>query len=117
VGKSRGRHAAPREKGFARVVGWVAGGAGALLVVGILVSIATPWASSGSAPDPTPSAVTALFDLKGFAEGPAKPVAPVQVVAPKTVLDPDAVADPYGAPKALVTPAEPTAPVTPAPGG
>jgi hypothetical protein len=96
VGRSRGRHAAPRS-GFSRVVGFVAGGAGLLVLAGILVSVAVPWASSGSSPHPTPSAAaeTSIFDLKGFAEGPAKAPSASPVVVPKTVLDPYAVADPY----------------------
>ncbi len=96
VGRSRGRHVAERS-GFSRVVAFVAGGAALLLLAGVLVSVAVPLASSGSSPDPTPSAAaqTSIFELKGFAKGPAKPVAPSAAVVPKTVLDPYAVADPY----------------------
>lgn len=56
-----------------------------------------------------------MFELNGFAKGPAK-VAPAAPYVPKTVLDPDAVADPYPIPQAPAAPAAPAAPSAPAPG-
>jgi hypothetical protein len=92
VGRSRGRHAA-RRSGLSRVVAVILGGAGLLLVAGILVSVAVPLASSGSAPEPAHSAAAkvSIYSLKGFAKGPSKTI----TVEPKTVLEPNVVADPY----------------------
>lgn len=76
------------------------------MIAGILVSVAVPMASSGSAPDPAPSAVAkvSIYSLKGFAKGPSKTVA----VVPKTVLEPNVVADPYDTGAAPSAPTPPT---------
>jgi hypothetical protein len=104
VGRSRARHAA-RRSGLSRLVAAIVGGAGLLVIAGILVSVAVPMASSGSAPDPAPSAAekVSIYSLKGFARGPSKTI----TVAPKTVLDPNAVADPYDTGAAPVAPTAP----------
>jgi hypothetical protein len=106
VGRSRGRHAA-RRSGFSRIVAVILGGAGLLIIAGILVSVAVPLASSGSAPHPAASAAAkvSIYSLKGFAKGPSKAV----TVVPKTVLEPNVVADPYN------SGTTPTAPTTPSP--
>jgi hypothetical protein len=103
VGRSLGRHAA-RRSGLSRIVAVILGGAGLLVIAGILVSVAVPLASSGSAPQPTSSASAkvSIYSLKGFAKGPSKTV----TVVPKTVLEPNVVADPYD------TGAAPSAPTT-----
>jgi hypothetical protein len=96
------------------MVAAIVGGVGLLVIAGILVSVAVPMASSGSAPDPASSAVAkvSIYSLKGFAKGPSK----TATVVPKTVLEPDVVADPYNTGATPTAPTAPTAPTTTPPG-